>query len=484
MAKKLLTLLTLVSILSMFSLTAASAAPVSSGAAQTYVVLYKSQSVPDNAASSIAAAGGSLVYSYKEIGVAIAQSGSAAFSAALSQDSAVEGVSGTANFGTQVTEHFEVVDAASLSSAVAAGTWGDPLSGRQWDMRQIHVPEAQAINMGSPSVVVGDIDTGLDFTHPDLAANVDFADSVSCVGGVPNQDPAAWMDDNGHGTHTAGTIAAAANGIGIIGVAPGVRIAGIKAGNADGFFFPEAVICAFMWAGSHHLDVTNNSYFADPWLFNCRNDPVQRAIWKAEQRAIRYAMQQGVTVVAAQGNENIDLSKQNVDSSSPDFPPNSTVTRDVTNACVVIPVEIPGVIGVTADGAKLQKSYYSSYGVGVAQVTAPGGDTRFQNPGDGSRGAVLSTYPGNRYALAQGTSMASPHAAGVAALIISQFGKMPPGKVQAMLNQTADPLACPPNPFSPSPSFTAICEGGSGYNGFYGHGQVNAFNAVTHTAAP
>jgi hypothetical protein len=49
-----------------------------------------------------------------------------------------------------------------------------------------------------------------------------------------------------------------------------------------------------MWAGSHHLDVTNNSYFADPWLFNCRNDPGQRAIWKAEQRAIRYAMQQGV----------------------------------------------------------------------------------------------------------------------------------------------------------------------------------------------
>ena len=54
-----------------------------------------------------------------------------------------------------------------------------------------------------------------------------------------------------------------------------------------------------MWAGSHHLDVTNNSYYADPWLFNCRNDPGQRAIWKAEQRAIRYAMQQGVTVVAA-----------------------------------------------------------------------------------------------------------------------------------------------------------------------------------------
>ena len=62
-----------------------------------------------------------------------------------------------------------------------------------------------------------------------------------------------------------------------------------------------------MWAGSHHLDVTNNSYFADPWLFNCRNDAEQRTIWKAEQRAIRYAISQGVTVVAGQGNQNMDL---------------------------------------------------------------------------------------------------------------------------------------------------------------------------------
>jgi lantibiotic leader peptide-processing serine protease len=266
-------MLTLISIRSMFSISMAGAVPVQSGTAQTYVVLYRSQSVPSNAASSIAAAGGSLVYSYNQIGVAIAQSGSAAFSANLSKDANVEGVSSSANFAVQVTDQFEVVDAASLAQTAAAGDFNDPLSSQQWDMYQIHVPEAHAVNSGNPSVVVGDIDTGLDYTHPDLAANVDFADSVSCVSGVPNTDPAAWKDDNGHGTHTAGTIAAAANGIGIIGVAPNVKIAGIKAGNAAGYFFPEAVICAFMWAGSHHVDVTNNSYYADPWLFNCRNDP-------------------------------------------------------------------------------------------------------------------------------------------------------------------------------------------------------------------
>jgi subtilisin family serine protease len=296
-----------------------------------------------------------------------------------------------------------------------------------------------------------------------------------------------------------------------------VRIAGIKAGNAAGLFFPQAVICSFIWAGSHHFDVTNNSYFADPYEYNCRNDPTQRAIWKAEQRAIRYAMNQGVTVVASAGNDSDDLSHPTQDVTSPDDPPWAAEERDITNACVVIPVEIPGVVGVSATGSTTQgtsagqypdnlKSFYSSFGVSAVDVTAPGGDSLFRTP-ESVNGRILSTWPSQLpctrsvqepfpsdpsyptavYCYLQGTSMASPHVAGVAALIVSRLGtNARPGQVAAWLSNTADPQACPDTLPAGYLATTGInsgavqsCQGGPGHNSWYGNGQVDAFNAVT-----
>jgi lantibiotic leader peptide-processing serine protease len=482
----------------------------SAGAAANYIVLYKGQAVPKDAAATITKAGGTLVYAYDQIGVAIARSDNTSFRDNLLKDARIDNASPTAGFATQLPN--EQADAGPPGGGLPnSPATEDPLFSLQWDMGQIHTPEAHAITGGSPSVLVGDIDTGLDYTHPDLAANVDSANSVNCVNGVPVPGAVAANDDNGHGTHTAGTIAAASNGIGIVGVAPNVKIAGIKAGNAAGFFFPEAVICSFVWAATHHFDVTNNSYFADPYLFNCRNDPVQRAIWKAESRAIQYAEKNGVTVVAAMGNESEDLAHPSVDATSPDtqVPPD---VRDVNNACVVIPVEVPGVIGVTATGSTQQtdgdsgpdylKSFYSNFGVGVTQVAAPGGDSVYRTA-ESVNGRVLSTYPasqpclrqvvsgGATYCYLQGTSMAAPHATGVAALIVSMFGHMASGRVKAFLAQTANPQPCPtalPANYAEvfgvgteSGTFTP-CVGGPGNNSWYGSGQVDALNAVTHAS--
>ena len=483
------------------------------GSAKTYLVVYKSTTSPADSVAKLTAAGGTVIANYRQIGVAVVSSSSSSFRTAVLKDTRVDGVSATSGFAVKLDDD----DASGpppgdLPNSPA--TDSDSLSNRQWDMAQIHTPEAHAITGGSPSVLVGDIDTGLDYTHPDLAANVDDAASANCVSGVAVPGKVAANDDNGHGTHTAGTIAAASNGIGIVGVAPNVKIAGIKAGNAAGFFFPEAVICAFMWAGTHGIDVTNNSYFADPWLFNCKNDPVQRAIWKAEQRAINFAQQNGVTVIASAGNQFEDISHPSEDDTSPD---DTTPIdgRRVTNACAVVPVEVPGVVGVSATGSREQdgsagqyadnlKSFYSSFGVGAVDVTAPGGDSLFPRAGLTSiTGRVLSTWPasllattclparqvvdasGATYCYQQGTSMAGPHAVGVAALILSRYGPLSRGQLVAMLEGSTDAQVCPSS--LPAGYETLVgtddeqvqtCQGGL-HNSWYGSGQVDALNAVT-----
>jgi subtilisin family serine protease len=471
-------------------------AQTTAASAKNYLVLYKGSTSPADAATTIASAGGTLIHDYADIGVAIASASADSFRTTMAADSSVESVVDTARFATKLDDS---ADADDTAAPLAPATDSDSLSGLQWDMVQIHTPEAHAITGGSPSVLVGDIDTGLDYTHPDLAANVDDAASANCVSGVAVPGKVAANDDNGHGTHTAGTIAAASNGIGIVGVAPNVKIAGIKAGNAAGFFFPEAVICAFMWAGTHGVNVTNNSYFADPWLFNCKNDPEQRAIWTAERRAIQFAISNKVTVVAAEGNQSDDLAHPTQDATSPDD--TNPVLRDIHNNCAVVPVEVPGVIGVTANGNLGLKSFYSSYGVGMADLIAPGGDSVLQRTAAAPNGRVLSAWPaalltvtcaaarrlvdasGATYCYQQGTSMASPHVAGVAALLYS-LGLTNPGAVLARLQGTADPIACPADESIYAP-FPAVdngapqhCTGGPGNNSFNGKGQVNALSAV------
>ena len=420
--------------------------------------------------------------------------------------------------GTAVaTVKTQAAEAAACAALYGAqSNMPDPLGSCQWDMRAIGATStgSYAVNRGA-GARVGDIDTGIDLTHGDIMPNVDLAASCSFIypdtptslpaeqvvrGPAQCSNKAALQDYAGHGTHTAGTIAAPINGIGTSGVAPEAKIVVLKAGTANGFFFTQSVVDALRYAGDQHLDVVNMSFFADPWLFNCRNDAEQNEIIQQISAAARYAEQQGVVLVAAAGNDGIDLNHPTTDEISPDWPPGAAVTRNVNNSCVVMPTEIPGVVVVTATGAENLLTWYSTYG-NLTDVTAPGG-SRFQTPTpDTRRGRVLAPYSstagdlafqesigrvvrdpaGNYYAWLNGTSMAAPHAVGVAALIRAAHPSMPQGAVVALLRAEATKMGCPAA-LDPGVAFfgapVQVCSGGVGSNNFYGAGLVNAAAAA------
>jgi len=459
---------------------------MAAGTESTYVVLSPQGQSTAKAAARVAAAGGRVVADYRKIGVLVVRSTDPAFAGAVT-GSGVESVASTDGLGTALDDSATTVVAAPDVAAATGNPTAEPLWGLQWDMAQIDVPEAQAVTTGDPSVVVGVLDSGISSSHPDLATQIAKDKSASCLGGTVDTAEAAWNPTTSdHGTHVAGTIAAAINGVGIAGVAPGVKVASVKVVNDDGFIYPEAAVCGFMWAATHGMQVTNNSYFIDPWEFNCRNDARQRPVWQAVQRAIRYSQSQGVLNIASAGNSNVDLQHKFVDASSPNDGSFPVEDRTITGACVDLPAEAPGVVTVSAVGTQQLKSYYSSYGQGVVDVTAPGGDSRQPNPAVSTpANTILSTVINtvtkvNGWGYKQGTSMASPHAAGVAALALSAHPDLSPGALASMLERTAVALPCPEGVYDPRPGlpiYQAECTGGA-RNSFYGAGNVNAFNVV------
>lgn len=440
---------------------------------------------------AIGKAGGTIVTSYDKIGVIVVHSSNADFAKAIRKVRGVQsaGATRTAPLPSAATTDMgapKVLSDSEIARAESAAAEGqDPLQGLQWDLPAIKADQAHEKSLGSSEVTVAVIDTGVDDTHPDIAPNFDRAASVDCVSGKPDTGDGAWRpsaEESPHGTHVAGEIAAAKNGVGMTGVAPGVKVSGIKVSNPDGFFYTEAVVCGFVWAAEHGVDVTNNSYYTDPWYFNCKNDPDQKALVEAVTRASKYAERKGAVNVAAAGNENYDFAADEI--TDPVSPNDSTPSDRVIDPseCYDIPTQLPGVVTVAATGAKGLKSSFSNYGRGVVDIAAPGGDsTAYQKPEPpATSGLILGTLPGGSWGYMAGTSMASPHVAGVAALIKSTHPHASPALVKALLYAEADATACTdPYDIDGDGKVDAVCEGPKNRNGFYGWGTADALDAVT-----
>ncbi len=294
-------------------------------------------------------------------------------------------------------------------------TPNDPQFSRQWNLRQINAPAGWDIQTGSNAVVIAIIDTGVDLTHPDLAGKI-----VAGYNFVNNNNQP--QDDNGHGTHVAGIAAAISNnGIGVAGVDWAARIMPLKCLNSDGSGWDSDIADATRWAVDHGAKVINMSFGSTTPSATLAN-------------AIAYAHNHDVLVVAAAGNE---------------FEQDNNIEY---------PAAFPYVMAVAATNNQNQHASYSNTG-NYIDIAAPGGNAAAQ---------ILSTIwrgTGLAYDIMYGTSMATPHVAGLAALVMAQNPQLTADQVAWAIESSATDL------------------GQAGRDNIFGYGQIDmaaALNAAGH----
>ncbi|HZB35872.1 MAG TPA: S8 family peptidase [Gaiellaceae bacterium] len=305
------------------------------------------------------------------------------------------------------------VEYAEPNYVLRAST-SDPHFDQLWGLGKIDAPEAWGVTTGSPGVVVAVIDSGVDFNHPDLAGARWVNPAESCdacrSNGVDDDgngyvdDWRGWdfanndndpSDDNGHGTHVAGTIGAVGdNAVGITGVSQQVRLMGLKFIGADGSGTAADAVSAILYAAANGADVTNNSYGGDGFS-------------QAMLDAIQTADSRDSLFVAAAGNDFSD------NDAEPVYPAG---------------YDVPNVVSVAASDADDDLAWFSNYGRAAVDLAAPGMN-------------VFSTSPGGGYRFDSGTSMAAPHVAGAAALAKAAFPAASDVGLKALLLRSVDPVS-------------------------------------------
>ncbi|OUL37816.1 hypothetical protein BV372_00190 [Nostoc sp. T09] len=261
-----------------------------------------------------------------------------------------------------------------------------------WGLNKIKAPAAWHYTRGSKNVVVAVVDTGVDYNHPDLAANI-WTNSREIAGNGIDDDGNKYIDDihgwdfgdgdnnptedhplGGHGTHVSGILGASGNNrLGVIGVSPNVSIMPTKhfsSSDTEGYLWdvPQGIYYAID-NGAKVINLSFGSSYFD----------------QAQYDALKYAYDRGVLVIAAAGNSN-----QNTDT-TPHYPAN---------------YDLPNIISVTATDKNDQLAYFSNFGVNSVDLAAPGVN-------------IKSTLPNNQYAEWNGTSMAVPYVSGAAALLLA-----------------------------------------------------------------
>ncbi len=264
-------------------------------------------------------------------------------------------------------------------------TPNDSMYNKLWGMPKIVANQAWDVSTGSKSVVVGVVDTGVDYTHPDLASNV-WSNNGSingCAAGTHGFnaltntcDP---MDDHNHGSHVSGTIGAVGNnGIGVIGVDPSVSIMGLKFLNSGGGGTTSGAVAAIDWAVRAKVAGVNIRVLSNSWGGGGYSQALKDEIDKAGARDILF--------VAAAGNYGRD------NDTTPFYPCSYHTANEIC---------------VAASDNRDRLASFSNYGVGSVDLAAPGTN-------------ILSTIRGGAYSTMSGTSMATPHVSGTAALMLSK----------------------------------------------------------------